>query len=82
MRLHQAGRAGDQGEAEGVVEQGDAGVEEEVDEVVAERLQLVDQVVEPEGQDRQGPVRLVAAGVRQGRAPEVVGQDVGPGRVP
>ena len=34
------------------------------------------EVVDLEGQGHEGAVRLVGAGVRKGRSPEVVGQEV------
>lgn len=52
------------------VEEDDGGVEEDVDEVVAPRVQLVDQVVDSEGEDGQRPIRLVTLLLKQ------IGQNV------
>ena len=41
------------------VEEADRGVEQDVGGMVAERFQLVDEVVEPEGQHRERPVGFV-----------------------
>lgn len=42
------------------VEEADRGVEDDVCGVVAQRLQLVEEIVEPEGQHRERPVGFVA----------------------
>ena len=54
-------------------------VEGHVDQVVAPRVQPAQGVVQTEGQGAQRAVGLVAAAVREERAPEVVVEYVGPG---
>ena len=53
-------------------------MEEYVHQVVAHGLELVDEVVEPEGSHNQGSVRLVTAFNVHGCAPEVVPYQVCP----
>lgn len=69
-------QAGQQGE-----EAAHGAVRGHVDQVVAPRVQAARCVVEAEGQRAEGPVGLVAAAVSEQGAPEVVVEDVDPGRL-
>lgn len=62
-------------------EEGAGEVEEEVPHVVRPRLQSTQCVVEPEGEDGKGAVRLVAGGFAHGLAPKVVQEKEGEGCV-
>lgn len=82
-------QAGQQGPARGAQQlPGDAGeqprhsgVQRHVGQVVAEGLQAAQRIVEAEGERAERPEGLVAAAVRQERAPEVVVEDVEPRRL-
>ena len=60
-------------------EQGRRGaVEQNVEQVISSRLQLVQPMVEAEGEDAKGTVGFVRTGMRQRRTPEVIEHQVRP----
>ena len=61
-------------------EETDEGVEDEVEEVIAQGLEAVEDVVEPEREDAQRPVGLVRLLLGHRDAPEVIVEDVDQGR--
>lgn len=52
------------------------GVQQDVEEVVAPGFESGQRVVEAEGEDAEGPVGLVGAGVGERGAPEVVEEEL------
>ena len=66
---------GDEDEAQLVVEDANKEVQDDVAEVVPERLERMDEVVEAEGEDGEGAVGLVRLLLAHRRAPEVVQED-------
>ena len=84
---------GEEARGEGVVEEGDRGVEDDIDQVVAQGLELVQEIVEAEGEDSERsagrslpiywylrsllPVGLVTLLLLHRRAPEVIVKEVG-----
>ena len=56
-------------------------VQEHVHQMVPHRLQLVQQVVQPERGHTQRPVRLMTVLIIHGSSPEVIPQEVGPGDI-
>ena len=59
-----------------MVEEGDTGVEDDIDQVVAQGLELVQEIVEAEGEDSEWSVRLVTLLLLHRRAPEVILKEV------
>ena len=55
-------------------------MQEQIDQMVAHRLQAMQHVVEPEGGHAEGTIRLVAGVEMEWVPPEIIPQEVRPGR--